>query len=157
MVLDEEVTIKQIECKVLNGRKVNLKAMLEVKADVFYNENEEIVKQVNNIEDIQSQIVNLSMNSLVGQNTTKAIAKETLIIDNNDNLSEILSVDFSIKNKETKVSYNKVLAKADIEVRILYLTEERRYKKIRRNYTCYGLYWFSTEFQRIIYVMLNTN
>ncbi len=140
MVLDEEVTIKQIECKVLNGRKVNLKAMLEVKADVFYNENEEIVKQVNNIEDIQSQIVNLSMNSLVGQNTTKAIAKETLIIDNNDNLSEILSVDFSIKNKETKVSYNKVLAKADIEVRILYLTEERRYKKIRRNYTCYGLY-----------------
>jgi len=70
---------------------------------------------------------------LCGQNSTRASAKETLIIDSNDVLSEVLGVDFNITNKDTKVSYNKVLAKADIEMRILYLTEERENKDIGRN------------------------
>jgi len=46
-------------------------------------------------------------------------------------LQEILSLDLNIINKETKISYNKVLAKADAEVKMLYLTEDRKYKTIR--------------------------
>ena len=65
------------------------------------------------------------MNSLVGQNSSKTSAKETIVIDSTDNLEEILSVDFNIVNKDTKISYNKVLAKADVEIRILYLTDDR--------------------------------
>lgn len=126
MTLDEDITIKNIECKVLNGRKISLKAMVEIKADVFSNEKEEIVREINNVEDIQSQLMSINMNSLVGQNFTKASAKETLIIDNTDNLEEILSLNFNVLNKDTKISYNKVLAKADVEVTILYLTEERK-------------------------------
>ncbi len=126
MTLDEEIKIKEIECRVLNGRKVNIKAMLEIKADVFLNEKEEIVKEVTDIEDIQSQMMTINMNSLVGQNSTKASAKETLIIDNTDELEEILNVEFNIMNQDTKISYNKVLAKADVEIRMLYLTETRK-------------------------------
>lgn len=138
MILDEEIKIKDIECKVLNGRKVSIKAMLEVNANVFSNEKEEIVKEIVNIEDIQSQMSMINMNSLIGQNTTKAMAKETLIIDNNDELEEILSVDFNIMNKDTKVSYNKVLAKADIEMRILYLTESGRMKTLEETIPLMG-------------------
>ncbi len=138
MMLDEEITIKKLECKVLNGRKINLKAFLEIKADVFLNENEEIIKQINNIDDVQSQIVPLTINSLVGQNTTKAIAKETVVIDNTDVLSEILSIDFNITNKDTKVSYNKVLAKADMEVRIIYLTDDGRIKGVEETIPVMG-------------------
>jgi len=56
-----------------------------------------------------------------------------LIIDSSDVLSEILNVDFDITNKDTKVSYNKVLAKADIEMRILYLTEDGRIKSLEES------------------------
>lgn len=138
MILDEEIIIKNIECKVLNGRKVNLKVMLDVKADVFSNEKEELVKEISNVEDIQTQIVSLKLNSLVGQNTSKASAKETLIIDDSDLLEEILNVDFNIINKDTKISYNKVLAKADIEIRILYLTEDERIKFIEETIPVMG-------------------
>ncbi len=153
MILDEDINVKNIECKVLNGRKVSLKAKLEIKADVFMNEKKDIIKEVNNVDDIQSQVMLITMNSLVGQNSTKVSNKENLIIDNIDILSEILSIDFNITNKDTKVSYNKVLAKADLEVRMLYLTEERKNKKDRRNDTNYGIYRFSTAFQRRIFVM----
>ncbi len=140
MILDEEIKVKNIECKILNGRKVNIKAMLEIKADVFSNEKEEIVKEINNVEDMQAQRAVLKINSLVGQNTTKAIAKETLIVDNTDEILEILNFDFDIINQDTKISYNKVLAKADVDLRILYLTENRKNKIIRRNNTCNGIY-----------------
>ncbi len=138
MVLDEDIEVKEIECKVLNGRKINLKAMLEVKADVFSNEKEEIVREITEVGDIQSQVTTINMNSLVGQNSNKASAKETLIIDNTDELEEILNVEFNITNKDTKISYNKVLAKADIEVRILYLTETGTIKTLEETIPIMG-------------------
>lgn len=129
MTLDESVCIKKIECKVLNGRKVGFKVTLEVDAKVFLNENEEMVREVKGIDDIQSQIVSLQMNSLVGQNTSKTSAKETIVVNDTDNIGEILSVDFSVINKDTKISYNKVLAKADVELKIVYLTEDGRIRR----------------------------
>jgi len=65
MILDEKIMIKELECKVLNGRKVNLKAMLDITANLSMNEKEEIVKEINNVDDIQTQVVTLKMNSLV--------------------------------------------------------------------------------------------
>ena len=64
MFLDEDVNINELECKILNGRKVSLKAMLEIIANVSMNENEEIVKEISNIDDIQTQITTVEMNSL---------------------------------------------------------------------------------------------
>ena len=52
MVLDENIEIKKIECKVLNGRKVSFNVFLEVNVNVSSNENEEIVKEINNVDDI---------------------------------------------------------------------------------------------------------
>lgn len=129
MTLDENLCIKSIECKVLNGRKVSFKVLLEVDAKVFLNENEEMVKEIAGIDDIQSQILSLKMNSLVGQNTSKTSAKETVMISDTDKIQEILAVDFNVINKDTKVSYNKVLAKADIELKVIYLTEDGLIKK----------------------------
>lgn len=130
MTLDEDITINSIECKVLNGRKVSFKVSLNVDTKVFLNENEEMVREVQGIDDIQSQIVSLKMNSLVGQNSTKASARENLVIDADDTVAEILSSNLYVKNKDTKISYNKVLAKADLQVKIVYLTEEGRIKKL---------------------------
>lgn len=129
MTLDEKISVKSIECKVLNGRKVSFKVMLDVETKVFLNENEEMVREVMGVEDIQKQVVSLNINSLVGQNIAKASAKETIIIDNTDTISEILAVNLNLMNKDTKISYNKVLAKADIEVKMIYLTEDRKNKK----------------------------
>lgn len=143
MTLDENICVKKIECKVLNGRKVSFKVFIELEAKVFLNENEEMIKEVNGVDDIQTQILSLKMNSLVGQNFTKTSSKETIVIDSEDNLQEILSASVNIINKDTKISYNKVLAKADAEVKILYLTDDRQNKKSRRNNSNNGIYRLS--------------
>lgn len=129
MNLETNIRLKNIECKVINGRKINVKAFLEANVKVTSNENIEIVNNVN-VQGIQMLNKNLSVNMLVGTGTTKAYAKDTLVIDNIDNLSEIMKADFNISNKDVKISYNKVLAKADLNAKILYLTEDNRINSV---------------------------
>lgn len=105
-----------------------MKAELEFEGTLYSNETVEILKQVNDLQDVQSLERNLTLNSLVGEGTSKTYAKDTIMIDNIDNLAEILKTELAIKNKDIKISYNKVLAKADVCVKILYLTEDNRIK-----------------------------
>ena len=126
MNLGNKAHINSIEARVLNGRKVNIKVKLEFEIKVFSNENIDVVKEVNGILDIQKLSNNIEVNSLVGQGNTKVTAKDTIPIDQIDLLAEILKVDMAIVNKDVKVSYNKVLIKADADVRMLYLTDDGR-------------------------------
>lgn len=127
----EEISIKEIECRVLNGRKINLRVKLEIKIKIFSNENVNLIKQIDDIQDIQTLSKTTQIYSLVGEGSNKIYAKDKLPIDEIDNLAEILKADFSIINKEIKISYNKVLAKADLDVKILYLTEDNRINKVQ--------------------------
>lgn len=122
--------IKSIECKVINGRKIGIKAAIEIYLKVFKNEEIDIVNDVQDASDVQMLKRNLSVNSLVGTGMTKIYAKDTLQIDNIDLLAEILNTNLNIIGKDIKVSYNKVLTKAEAEIKIVYLTEDNRVNHI---------------------------
>lgn len=126
MNLDINLVLKSLDCKVLNGRKVHIKAMLEVEAKVSSNETIEYVKDIQNLKDVQLLNQDFRINSLIGTGNTRLYAKDTFTIDQVDNLVEVMKTDLKIVNKDTKISYNKVLIKADLETKILYLTEDNR-------------------------------
>ena len=138
MSVNEKVTIKSIECKVLNGRKVNLKVELEAEVTLYANEDLDIVNDVQNVQDIQEIRKTVKFNSVVGSNSTRTYAKETIKIDTGDNFAEILRVDVSIINKDTKMSYNKILAKSDADVKIMYLTEDNRIRNVEEKIPIMG-------------------
>lgn len=121
-----ETKLKNIECKVINGRKVGIKATMEVSIKIYSNEEIEIINHLQNAEGIQMLKEDLKVNSLVGTGDTKIYAKDTIMIDNVDNLAEILKANLCICDKDIKISYNKILTKAEAEVRIMYLTEDNR-------------------------------
>ena len=129
MNLETSFKLKSMECKVINGRKVNVKAFVEANVKVTSKENIDIINNVN-LKGIQMLNENLNINSMIGSGETKVYAKDTLVIDNIDNLSEIMKADLRISNKDVKVSYNKILAKADLNVRLLYLTDDNRINSV---------------------------
>lgn len=129
--VNEEMRIKNIECRVLNGRKVSVNATLEAEITVYSNDNIEIIENINNIEDVQFLRNNLEINSYIGEGNNKVYAKDTIKLDNIDFLAEVLKVDVAIINKDVKISYNKILTKADAEVRIVYLTEDDRISSVK--------------------------
>lgn len=126
MILESKVLLKSVECRVLNGRKVNVKAIMDLDLKIVSNEELEFVKEIEDIKDVQLLDKTLTLNSLLGSGITKVYAKDTIVIDSLDNLTEIMKVDLRIMNQETKISYNKVLVKADACVKIVYLTEDNR-------------------------------
>lgn len=129
MMLETNVNLKSLECRVINGRKISTKAILDIEVKVSSNENVEIINSVN-LKDIQMLNKELNINSLIGSGTTKTYAKDTLVLDNIDNLAEVMKVEIRIINRDTKISYNKVLAKSDMSVKILYLTEDNRINSV---------------------------
>lgn len=138
MSVDENVEIKTIECNILNERKINVKVGLEISAVVLSNENIDIVTSIENLNDVQSLITPLQITKLVGEGASKTSAKDNISIDEIDNLAEILKVEINIINKDNKISYNKVLAKGDAEVKITYLTEDNRIKTVQNKLQIMG-------------------
>lgn len=120
-----ETNIKLIECKVLNGRKINIKVTLDTEIKLFSSEEVNVISDINS-SNIQTLKPLYNINTLVGVGETKVSLKETLGIDNNDNFAEILKTNINITDKDIKVSYNKILAKAEIDIQIMYLTEDNR-------------------------------
>ena len=53
MILTTKCVIRDIECKVINGRKISVKAGVEFCIKLYSNEDVEIINKVGNIEDIQ--------------------------------------------------------------------------------------------------------
>ena len=104
-----------MECDVLNGRKVNLKATIEISVRLYSNDGISILKDINGISGIQKLNKIVQLNSMVGKNTTKAIAKENILLNSEEKDMEILKKEERIINKDFKVSYNKVVAKCNIQ------------------------------------------
>ncbi len=125
MNVELETSIKMIECKVLNGRKIGIKATLELMMKVYLKEEINIITDMND-NNVQVLSENTRVNSLLGDGTTKAFVKENISIPNTDNLAEILNAQICLVDKDIKISYNKVLAKSEIEVKMVYLTEDGR-------------------------------
>ena len=123
MQLECTTDLTELECKIINGRKISLKANIQMNLTAYSNENVEYVDNIENKKDMQLLNEKININSLIGNGSTKVYAKDTVSIDNVDNLSEIMKVEIRLENKENKVSYNKILTKADSVFKIMYLTD----------------------------------
>ena len=125
MNVDINPVIKLIECRVLNGRKIAIKVTLEVTMKIHTRESVEIITQIND-ENIQVLSQNMKVNSVLGSGETKAFVKENISIPTTDNLVEILGTQINLVDKDIKISYNKLLAKSEVEIKMTYLTEDGR-------------------------------
>ncbi len=130
MTVSKNLNIKEIETRIINGRKINIKIILETEVKVYDNDNVDIISNISNISDIQVLNTNRTINSLIGGGTTNVFAKDTISVDASDDVAEIMKVGLKLINKEIKLSYNKVLAKAEAEISIMYLTEDNRIRNL---------------------------
>ena len=88
MNADLTPTIKLIECKILNGRKIAIKASVEVSIKVYSTDPIDIITDMND-SNIQVLSKTMKVNSLLGDGMTKSSVKENISIPTTDNLAEI--------------------------------------------------------------------
>ncbi len=122
----ENIILESIESKVLNERKLNIKASVRIKTEVYEKSEIEIPGEFNEIDGAQELKETLNLKSIIGMNKVKSSIKDSISVDNNYQVAELLKTDIEMTNFENKISYNKVLAKADANVKILFLSEDGR-------------------------------
>ena len=122
----QKICLENIEAKVLNERKISIKASLKIKSDVYEKSEIEIASDFDECGEVEKLKETLDIKSIVGSNKVKTSIKEDISVDNSFEVAEILKTDIEIANFENKISYNKVLAKADANVKIIFLAEDGR-------------------------------
>lgn len=124
-----DTQIIELSSKMLNERKVVVTAKLKIRYEIYEKSSVKFYNDFDNIEGLQKQEEVINLNSVIGYGTAKATIDEKIQVDSLDIISEILKVDINISNVESKMSYNKILAKGEANVCILYLTEDERIGK----------------------------
>ena len=138
MTAKVNVDINNIECRILNGRKISVKITLKLVSKVYSNDSIDIVSNINNLDDVQILNNDRVINSLIGEGNTRVYAKDTISLESTDEIAEIMKSNIKIVNRDIKLSYNKVLAKAEAEFSVMYLTEDNRIKNINTRISVMG-------------------
>lgn len=122
----QKIMLESIESKVLNERKISIKAMVKIKSEIYEKSEFKVISDYDEIANVEKLKENIDIKSIIGTNKVKTSIKEDISLDNNYEVSEILKTDIEIGNYENKISFNKILAKADANVKIVFLSEDGR-------------------------------
>ena len=115
--------IDSIECKITNERKIGVTAKVNCTARLESNENINYIENIRDgNEDIQVLNSKLPVSRLLGNEFQNISISEEVSVSDVD-IFEILQTDVRIINEEYKLSYNKVLVKADAVINIVYVTQ----------------------------------
>jgi hypothetical protein len=117
--------VEHMEYNVLNGRKVNVKAVVKVSGKVYDETDKEIACDITGMEDIQSLRESISINSYLGDNRINYIIKENMELPSSKpSINEILRNDVKITGKDYKIADNKVIVKGELTISTLFTGDD---------------------------------
>lgn len=120
------IEIVNVESKILNERKISVCVNLKIYFNFFECKNVEYIDDINSLSGVEKLQETVDLNTIVAMNQIKSSLKEDISVDEADSIVDILKSDISIEHIENKMSYNKVLSKADVNIKLLYITENAR-------------------------------
>lgn len=138
MYMVDKIKILSIRSKILNERKLNVEIDLEISILTNKKDRVEYVIGLENEEKVQILQKEVEVESLVGVGKSKASIRENLPIDNIDQVLDIVSSDINVRNIENKLSINKILSKADVEVDVTYITVDGNVNSTKREFQAMG-------------------
>ena len=118
------IEMTNVETKILNERKINVTVQLKLCFNFFECQSIEYLDNLQSLSGVEKWQETVELNTMVASNTVKSSLKEDMGVDEDDEIVDLMKCDVSVSNFENKISYNKVLSKADAQIKILYLTEK---------------------------------
>ena len=131
--LSTSIRLDMLEAKILNERKISIEAKLCVDYQIKDKFSVDINTDFAELTNVEKKTEKIMLDSLVGENQVRTSVKNDFKLEDDEDAGEILKVDMAVENSEVKTSYNKVLAKAELNVQILYATESGKIKKCSSN------------------------
>lgn len=124
------VTIKPICKNVIfslpNERKMAIKSEINFKTKLKKIENVELINSFDSPNEIECKMCKSTFCNIIEDKKSIIASKEEFMLPKEaEDFYELLNVDTKILNTEFKESYNKIMIKGDIEIKMLYLAESQ--------------------------------
>lgn len=117
----------QIESKVISGRKVEVKCPIILEIEASEMKKFEIGSNIIENKDVELKKENISFKTLQLCKCENINVSENINLgDNAEPIGEILRTSVHIVGKDYKTSYNKILAKADAIIKIVYIADNEK-------------------------------
>ncbi len=129
------LSVKNIDSKIINGRKISIKASIEYELTIYSDVEFEYISQIDDL-NVQKIGETFNISTIKNRGETICNAKDTITLG--DSVSDILSTGISVRNKEQKVSYNKILSKAECIIDFIYMNEENQMEKYQEQIPIMG-------------------
>lgn len=122
---DIEYSINQsnVEVRILNERKINVEVFLEIVVYDYKIEEIDVISGFDSDNDIQKLEKNINIKEFLTSSFTSTPVNEDVNFSEQGKNIEILKKDIFIANIEKKISYNKILSKAEAVINILYVCD----------------------------------
>ena len=121
--IEYAINKNNIDVRILNERKISVEINLEVIVYDYKIEDIEIISKLDDSDDIQKLEKYITVKEFVNSAVTKTSANDDVNFLEQGKNVEILDKDIYVSNVEKKISYNKILAKAEADIEILYLCD----------------------------------
>lgn len=127
---DMLVTIKPVCKNVIfslpNERKMSVKSEIVFKTRLKKIENVQLINRFDSDNEIECKMCKNSFCNIIQDKKSIIASKEEFILPKEaEDFYELLNVSAKILNTEFKESYNKIMIKGDIEIKIIYLAENQ--------------------------------
>ena len=125
MLVTVDPVVKNVIFALPNERKISVKTEVIFKVNGSKIENVPFIENFKNLDGLQTKVKEDTFNNIIETKCETITSREDILLpDENSDFGEILKVTTKIVNEEYKQSYNKLLVKGDIKVRMLYLSEK---------------------------------
>ena len=113
--------VEHMDCTIMNERKIRVGALMNIRGSLFEKQRLEIVKDVSQVEGIQKHRKEISYQDIVGIEKSESAIRDTITI-NTEEVQSIISLNPSVKVKESRVADNKVIVGGVLEINPLACT-----------------------------------
>ncbi len=120
--------IEHIEFKVINARKVNVKAVVGVECQLISTKEIQMITDISSTEDREEDIQilrrNIIANNLVVEKDEEFIIRDEIEVPvGKPPIKDLLKLDIKVTSKDTKVINDKVVIKGTLNISTLYIGE----------------------------------
>ncbi len=113
--------VEHVDCTILNERKVRIGALMNLKGSLFEKQRLDIVKDVSQVDNIQKHRKEINYQDIVGIEKTESVVRETVAV-NTQEVQSIISLNPSVRVKDSRITDNKVIVGGVLEVNPLACT-----------------------------------
>lgn len=118
--------VEHVECRIVNGRKVNVKAILRIKSKITEENEYYFINDIEENEDIQILRDSISINKFIGTSQDICSIKESFEVPSgNPSIREILRNDVKVVDIDYKITDNKVIIKGEANIQTLYAGDDK--------------------------------